>query len=151
EAIALKAMARSPGRRYRTAIDLADDLRRFLDGRPTLARPLKWPGRAVRWLRRNDQIVALTVVSAVAFFFLGILLWNIDKTQKAGQREADLKRREQERERADRQRAYASHLRAAFHAWRNGDARQMDWSLRTAEEVADWARDPTDFAWGYLS
>jgi WD40 repeat protein len=151
EAICLKAMARSPVKRYRTAIDLADDLRRFLDGRPTLARPLKWPGRAARWLRRNDQVVALVMVSAVAFFFLGVGLWSLDKTQKVERSETELRLRERERVRADRQREYASRVRAAFHAWRNGDARQMEASLRIAEEVADWEGDPTEFAWGYLS
>ena len=38
EAICLKAMARTPAERYRTAIDFADDLRRFL-GRPADGRP----------------------------------------------------------------------------------------------------------------
>ena len=50
EAICLKAMDRTPARRYRTAIDLADDLHRFLDGKPTLARPLNWAGRSLKWL-----------------------------------------------------------------------------------------------------
>jgi protein kinase-like protein len=39
QAIALKAMDRDPARRYASARDLAADLRRYLDGRPVLARP----------------------------------------------------------------------------------------------------------------
>ena len=39
QAIALKAMEREPGLRYQTAQDLALDLRRFIAGRPVLARP----------------------------------------------------------------------------------------------------------------
>ena len=61
-------MARTTTERYRTAIDLADDLRRFLEGRPTVARPLAWSGRAYRWLRRNDQIVAIAVLAVIAVF-----------------------------------------------------------------------------------
>jgi hypothetical protein len=39
QAIALKAMERDPGLRYQTAQDMALDLRRFIGGRPVLARP----------------------------------------------------------------------------------------------------------------
>ena len=39
QAIALKAMERAPGLRYQTAQDMALDLRRFVAGRPVLARP----------------------------------------------------------------------------------------------------------------
>ena len=39
QAIALKAMERDPALRYQTAQDMALDLRRFIGGRPVLARP----------------------------------------------------------------------------------------------------------------
>jgi serine/threonine protein kinase len=39
QAIALKAMERSPSLRYQSALDMAADLKRFLDGRPVAARP----------------------------------------------------------------------------------------------------------------
>jgi predicted Ser/Thr protein kinase len=39
QAIALKAMERDPAARYQSAREMAQDLRRFLDGRPVLARP----------------------------------------------------------------------------------------------------------------
>jgi len=39
QAVALTAMEADPGRRYQSAMDMAADLRRFIDGRPVLARP----------------------------------------------------------------------------------------------------------------
>jgi hypothetical protein len=39
QAVALKAMERDPALRYQSALDMAADLQRYLDGRPVLARP----------------------------------------------------------------------------------------------------------------
>ena len=49
ETIIQKAIAREPARRYATAAELADDLRRFLDGRPILARRASTAERSIRW------------------------------------------------------------------------------------------------------
>ena len=75
ETICLKAMAREPERRYQTAGELAEDLRRYLNRMPILARRPGAFSRGVLWARRNPAlattisiaIVVLFVVSAVAF------------------------------------------------------------------------------------
>src|SRR5262249_37770156 len=68
ETICLKAMAKEPPRRYPTASDLADDLRRFLNGEPTHARPVSQREKLWRWCRRNPALsaAAIGVVLALA-------------------------------------------------------------------------------------
>ena len=53
ETIILKAMAKDPAGRYATAQELADDLGRFLDDRPILARRPGPMERSARWARRH--------------------------------------------------------------------------------------------------
>jgi serine/threonine protein kinase/tetratricopeptide (TPR) repeat protein len=71
ETICLKAMAKDPTHRYPTAAALADDLGRFLGGRPVLARPLGPVARLWRWCRRRPTtaglIMALALVTIAGF------------------------------------------------------------------------------------
>jgi serine/threonine protein kinase len=65
ENIVLKAMAKRVEERYATAQDLADDLRRFLDHRPVLARRPTLLERAAKWARRHQSMVAAGVLLLV--------------------------------------------------------------------------------------
>jgi serine/threonine protein kinase/lipopolysaccharide biosynthesis regulator YciM len=66
ETICLKCLSKAPESRYGNAAALADDLDRFLDGRPIQARPLGPVPRLGRWCRRNPAAVAITLILATA-------------------------------------------------------------------------------------
>ena len=57
--IVTKSLAKDPANRYETAWQLADELERFLDGRPIAARPVGALARTWRWCRRKPVQAAL--------------------------------------------------------------------------------------------
>jgi WD40 repeat protein/serine/threonine protein kinase len=61
ETIVLAASAKEPGQRYASAGALAEDLRRFLAGRPIRARRAPSWERAWLWCRRNPAVAGLTL------------------------------------------------------------------------------------------
>ncbi|NQT15878.1 MAG: serine/threonine protein kinase, partial [Planctomycetes bacterium] len=58
ETICLKCLEKDASKRYATAGELADDLRRFLEGVPITARPVSTTEHVWRWARRNKAIAA---------------------------------------------------------------------------------------------
>ncbi|MEX0611947.1 MAG: serine/threonine-protein kinase [Pirellulales bacterium] len=70
ETIVLGAMAKSRDERYASAQALADDLDRFLSGKPTHARRPTLADRAVKWARRHRSLV---VVATCAMFLLSVV------------------------------------------------------------------------------
>jgi serine/threonine protein kinase/Tfp pilus assembly protein PilF len=75
QTIVLKAMAESPQERYATAQELADDLQRYLDGRPILATPPTVWLRANKWVKRHGRAVAAaTVLLIVTSMALSLIL-----------------------------------------------------------------------------
>jgi WD40 repeat protein/serine/threonine protein kinase len=108
ETICLKCLQKEPRKRYASALELADDLHRFLSGEPIRARP---PSALYRWgkfAQRNKALVAalLGVVLALA---LGAVTAGLLALRADQEREAALRK------------AYYAHLAAAGAALRDDD------------------------------
>jgi serine/threonine-protein kinase len=73
EAACLKALEKTPSKRYATATDFAEDLDCVVHGVPTKVRPPKWPKRLWKTLKRHKAAVALSAVLFGAMFLLFFL------------------------------------------------------------------------------
>lgn len=62
--IIVRCMEKEPSSRYASAKLLAEDLSRYLDGEPILARPVGWLERSGKWMRRKPK-TALAMACAV--------------------------------------------------------------------------------------
>ena len=73
ETIVQKAISKPRESRYQTAGELAEDLRRYLDGRPTMARRPTLLDRFGRWSHRHANLLA-AVAAVLLVALLGVVI-----------------------------------------------------------------------------
>lgn len=157
EAICLKCLEQEPARRYASAGQLREDLRRFLRDEPIRARRQNSLQRLVKWVRRRPAAAALVCVSIAAVLALiGLQSRNaqqlrieIAATQR--QREAAEHERDRatQRERDTQDLLYATRLQTAGAAWRRHDCRTLNLLLTEAQPTST-ALDRRGFEWHHL-
>lgn len=77
EAICLKCLEKDSGQRYQTSRELSDDLKRFLDGQPVIARPTGPLARVWRWYRHHPEAAMWTAGGFTLCTGVLLLLWTL--------------------------------------------------------------------------
>ena len=70
--ITVKCLEKDPEKRYATATDLADDLQRYLEGKPIKARPISSLARGWRWCKRKPALASAIAASMLLLTTLAI-------------------------------------------------------------------------------
>jgi WD40 repeat protein len=157
DAICMKCLEKDPRRRYPSAFALTQDLRRFLAGELTEARPVGTLERFVRWAKRKPTTAALVGVCVVgATALLSVCLWyNARLSRLLVESEADRERAEaSERLALDREdlameHVYASRIATAQEAWNQGNMSDVEEMLSELTPLAG-QRDRRSIEWSYL-
>jgi eukaryotic-like serine/threonine-protein kinase len=138
DTICLRCLQKHPDSRYATARELKEDLRRYLDGKPILARKTPPFVRAAKWAKRHPT--ATTFLGFSLLLVMGAIAFLADHfaTESASRRlvEDELDELERFQRASDWTNASSALVRASLHLGTDGpgDLRQR---LETARRNAD--------------
>jgi WD40 repeat protein len=145
ETICLKCLQKEPHKRYGSAAELAEDLRRFLAHEPIRARRIGPFGRLARWCRRQPALAAtLACAGLLLVTVAGIGAWRVLEERGRVFEERDRYMQERDRAEANLYRALLDEARAQM------EARQTGWwwkameNIRQAGQLQAENRNPTE-------
>ena len=136
ETICLKCLERDRAKRYQSAAEVADELKRFRAGEPIKARPITRLERGWRWCRRRPAIASLlaglilslsTGLAGVSYFY-----WQAEKSAES-----------------TRQALYRSQMNLASEYYERGDISGVRQTLNRVETEGRFA-DLRGFEWQYF-
>ncbi len=144
--ICLKCLHKEPRRRYPCAVALAEDLRRFLDGKPIRARPVGAAERALKWARRHPATTAWMglVVLLTGLGFTAVTWYALRAEER--RREAEQAQFAAQQARAGAESAlYSQRIAGAYREWQACSLEQAELLLRpyAGQEQPPWE-------WGYV-
>ena len=96
QTIVLKCLQKDPAHRYQTAAAFADDLQRYVDGKPIRARPIGWTGRLIKWSRRRPAIALLLLGVMTLLAFSGGIATQLRKVTNERDRAQEARTESQE-------------------------------------------------------
>jgi len=150
ETICLKCLEKDPARRYGSAEELADDLRRLLDGDAIVARRQGIVGRTVKYCRRRPTVAALILVASSAI--LSLLLFFIAAAREERTLRDDAEKAQRlalVREEAMRHLLYHAEMRRAQQALEQADVERVRRLLERWQPRAGM-KDLRDWEWHFL-
>jgi WD40 repeat protein/serine/threonine protein kinase len=150
ETVCLKCLEKPVERRYQSAREVAEELGRFRQGRPILARPVGSLDRAWRWCKRKPLVASLLSLVLLlmalgtggAWFLASEAIRQKGEAEEARENERELSRAARAAERLERRRAYDVGMLLTQAAW---EQNQMDRFLQLLEEQAPQKDGDDDF------
>ena len=178
ETIIHKMIERAPRCRYETAQEAGADLQRYLDDEPIRARPIPWHERTRRWTRRHPGVATLAsllamllIVTAVASFGaagmykrladdLQVALGRTDQalteaeqardfSEKAKQKEAELRGQATDLAEQRREQLYAARMQLAYRELEAANVERV-LELLSSQRPAEGQRDLRGWEWHHL-
>ena len=165
ETVILKCLEKEPKRRYATAQELADELQRYLDGKPVLARPISAAGRIWRWCRRKPGLAAAGIlalaltIAVIIILSVSVVLVSNSRNEALDLAHANVLLAEEEK--ASRQNAEIARVKETEQRLRAEDEKQraeqqllrsegLLYASQIASALREWETNDVYSAWRYL-